>query len=330
MSFLEIQGVSKQFGAQYALNNVSVNVEKGELICILGPSGCGKTTLLRIIAGLETANSGKIIINGVDSTYLPAAKRNFGIVFQSYALFPNMTVMGNILFALKQKSSGTKSQMEDRANEVLRMVDLFDHKHKYPRQLSGGQQQRTALARAIAISPAFLLLDEPLSALDAKVRTKLRGEIRAIQKQLGVTTVMVTHDQDEALTMADRVIVMNNAVVEQTGTPREIYDSPATSFVAGFIGSMNFFDGQGETRAIRPEKVRAVNYSDKHDLSMQVRDIEFKGAMTRVYGRVRGQHEVCVDFPSSEVDAMGLNIGGTMFLSLPDQHMVHYPEAVAV
>jgi len=138
MSFLEVQGVSKQFGTQYALNNVSVNVEKGELICILGPSGCGKTTLLGIIAGLETANSGKIIINGVDSTYLPAAKRNLGIVFQSYALFPNMTVMGNILFALKQKSTGTKSQMEGQTNKVLRMVDLFDHKHKYPHQLSGG------------------------------------------------------------------------------------------------------------------------------------------------------------------------------------------------
>jgi len=141
---------------------------------------------------------------------------------------------------------------------------------------------------------------------------------------------MVTHDQDKALTMADRVIVTNNAVVEQTGTPREIYDSPATSFVAGFIGSINFFDGQGETRALRPEKVHAVSYSDNHDFSMQVRDIEFKSTITRVYGRVREQHEVCVDFPSGEFDAMDLNVSGAMFLSLPDQHMVHYPEAMAV
>jgi len=333
MSFLQIQNVSKQFGAQYALNDVSVNVEKGELICLLGPSGCGKTTLLRIIAGLESADCGKIVINGQDATYLPAAKRNFGIVFQSYALFPNMTVMGNILFALKQKSHLSRSDMEDRAHEVLRMVDLFDHKHKYPRQLSGGQQQRTALARAIAISPSFLLLDEPLSALDAKVRTKLRGEIRAIQKKLGVTTIMVTHDQDEAFTMADRVIVMNNAVVEQTGTPREIYDAPKTSFVAGFIGSMNFLGNGDETRAIRPEKIKAVHRSEKFDVSVQVRDIEFKGPLTRVYGRMPSQTEICVDIPSQDFDRIGANVGGSMFLRLPEEHMAHYSDltkAVAV
>jgi iron(III) transport system ATP-binding protein len=256
---------------------------------------------------------------------LSAAKRNFGIVFQSYALFPNMTVMGNILFGLRQKSKAPRADLEVRAMEVLRMVDLFDHRHKYPRQLSGGQQQRTALARAIAISPSFLLLDEPLSALDAKVRTKLRGEIRAIQKQLGITTVMVTHDQEEALAMADRVIVMNNAVVEQAGSPREIYHNPATSFVAGFIGSMNFVEGAGGTHAIRPEKIKIVQWHQTHDKSACITDIEFKGPLTRVYGNMPGAAKVCVDVPSQEFDYLGLREGATMFFRLPDENMARYP-----
>jgi iron(III) transport system ATP-binding protein len=235
MAFLEARNITKRFDKQLALNGVSMGIEKGELVCILGPSGCGKTTLLRILAGLETANRGQVFIGGEDATFLPARKRNFGIVFQSYALFPNMTVLGNILFGLQQKKGLTKYERLDKALTTLRLVDLTEHKDKYPRQLSGGMQQRTALARAIALSPAFLLLDEPLSALDAKVRVKLRGEIRAIQRNLGITTVMVTHDQEEAITMADRIIVMNNAVVEQIGTPREIHDRPATPFVADFI-----------------------------------------------------------------------------------------------
>jgi len=328
MSFLEVQNVVKRFDSQYALNNVSVNVEKGELVCILGPSGCGKTTLLRIIAGLEKSDNGKIIIDGKDSTYLPASKRNFGIVFQSYALFPNMTVIGNILFALQQKIKASKDELEIRALEVLRMVDLFEHKHKYPRQLSGGQQQRTALARAIAISPSFLLLDEPLSALDARVRIKLRGEIRAIQKQLGVTTVMVTHDQEEALTLADRVIVMNNAVIEQAGSPREIYGSPTTAFVAGFIGSMNFINGKGTTSAIRPEKVKIVGHNYNYDYSAQVTDIEFRGALIRVFGRLRSAEEICVDISSQEFDKLSLREGSTMFLQAPKEHTLSYSRAM--
>ena len=329
MSFLEVQNVTKRFDTQYALNDVSVQVEKGELVCILGPSGCGKTTLLRIIAGLEGLDSGKVIINDRDCTYLPAAKRNFGIVFQSYALFPNMTVIGNILFGLRQKSKAPRDQLEVRAMEVLRMVDLFEHRDKYPRQLSGGQQQRTALARAIAISPSFLLLDEPLSALDAKVRTKLRGEIRAIQKQLGVTTIMVTHDQEEALTMADRVIVMNNAVVEQAGSPREIYNNPATSFVAGFIGSMNFLDGEGGAHAIRPEKVQIVERDEQYDSSAHVTAIEFKGPLTRVYGRMQELTEICVDISSQDFDRMSLREGGIIFLRMPEEYLARYPETKA-
>jgi len=328
VSFLQVKNVIKRFDHQYALNDVSINVDKGELVCILGPSGCGKTTLLRIIAGLEKSDSGKIIIDGKDSTHLPAAKRNFGIVFQSYALFPNMTVMGNILFALQQKSKSNKDELEVRALEVLRMVDLFEHKNKYPRQLSGGQQQRTALARAIAISPSFLLLDEPLSALDAKVRTKLRGEIRAIQKRLGVTTIMVTHDQEEALTMADTVIVMNNAVVEQAGSPREIYGSPSTAFVAGFIGSMNFMNDDKSTSAIRPEKVKIVECRDQYDYSAKVSDIEFRGALTRVFGRMGSSEEFCVDVSSQDFDTMNLREGAMMYLQIPQEHTLRYAGAM--
>jgi len=328
VSFLQVKNVIKRFGTQYALNDVSVTVEKGELVCILGPSGCGKTTLLRIIAGLEKLDSGHVIIDGKNATYLPASKRNFGIVFQSYALFPNMTVIGNIIFALQQKSKTSKEEMEIRAIEVLRMVDLIEHQNKYPRQLSGGQQQRTALARAIAVSPSFLLLDEPLSALDAKVRTKLRGEIRAIQKQLGVTTIMVTHDQEEALTMADTVIVMNNAVVEQTGSPKEIYSNPSTAFVAGFIGSMNFLNGESAMSAIRPEKVKIVERRENYDYSSQVSSIEFRGALTRVFGRLEEAEDFCIDLASQDFDVMNLREGAMMYLKIPQEHTLSYAEAV--
>jgi len=327
MSFLKVENITKKFGNQYALDNVNIEVEKGELVCILGPSGCGKTTLLRIIAGLETSSSGKITIDGQDATYLPAAKRNFGIVFQSYALFPNMTVIGNIMFGLRQKSKAPKDALEIRAMEVLRMVDLLEHRNKYPRQLSGGQQQRTALARAIAISPSFLLLDEPLSALDAKVRTKLRGEIRAIQKELGITTIMVTHDQEEALTMADRAIVMNNSVVEQSGSPREIYNNPTTSFVAGFIGSMNFIETTGGSKAIRPEKIDIVPYNEQHDYTARITAIEFKGPLTRINGQMRDKAEVYIDLPSQEFDGMNLREGATMFLRLPENSLTSYANA---
>jgi len=286
VSFLEIVDISKRFGSQTVLSNINASIHKGELVCILGPSGCGKTTLLRIIAGLETADSGQIVIAGQDATFLPPAKRNYGIVFQSYALFPNMTVIGNILFGLQQHKELNRDEMHARAYQALRLVDLFDDRDKYPRQLSGGMQQRTALARAIALSPAFLLLDEPLSALDAKVRVKLRSEIKAIQRTLGITTIMVTHDQEEALTMADRIIVMNNAVVEQIGTPREIYDRPFSPFVANFIGTMNFYRSGSQTLAIRPEKISVSERTSDFDCAAQVSALEFKGPLTRVYGKL--------------------------------------------
>jgi iron(III) transport system ATP-binding protein len=339
MHFLEIKNITKRFGAQTVLSNVSAGIEKGELVCILGPSGCGKTTLLRVIAGLESAESGSVFIDGKDCTFLPPSRRNFGIVFQSYALFPNMTVFENIMFGLVQKKHLSREEKEARAFDVLRLVDLGDHKNKYPRQLSGGQQQRTAIARAVVLSPSYLLLDEPLSALDAKVRSRLRAEIRALQRKLGITTLMVTHDQEEALTMADRIIVMNNAVVEQTGRPREIYNRPATRFVANFIGTMNFYGRGREKRGIRPEKIKIVDWSEPYDTTALVQDIEFRGAVTRIHGLLPdlppglrdetsppARLGIYIDLPSEHADKMKLYPDATMFLRLPEEHSVVYPQ----
>jgi iron(III) transport system ATP-binding protein len=332
MGFLDVRNITKRFDRQTALNDVSLSIERGEMVCILGPSGCGKTTLLRIIAGLENADSGSVYMNGEDCTALPASKRNFGIVFQSYALFPNMTVLGNILFGLIRKKGVSKEETKARAFDVLRLVDLFEHRDKYPRQLSGGQQQRTALASAIALSPDYLLLDEPLSALDAKVRVKLRGEIRKIQRSLRITTVMVTHDQEEALTMADRIIVMNDAVVEQIGAPREIYDRPATPFVANFIGVMNFYNNNssGEVCAIRPEKIAITDRKEPYDISARIQSLEFKGPLTRIYGVLPESNEIFVDIPSETADSLSLHENGTIFLRLLPEHVVKYPAACGV
>lgn len=325
MSFLEMKNITKRFGTQTVLNDINATVGQGELVCILGPSGCGKTTLLRIIAGLETADAGKVMIGGKDCTFLPPSKRNFGIVFQSYALFPNMTVMENILFGLNQKKDLTRAEKETKALDMLSLVDLSDHKDKYPRQLSGGQQQRTALARAVALSPSYLLLDEPLSALDAKVRSRLRAEIRTLQQKLGVTTIMVTHDQEEALTMADRIIVMNNAVVEQIGRPETIYDKPATRFVANFIGTMNFYGKNSEERGIRPEKIKIVSWPEPYDVTALVQHIEFKGAITRVHGLIPEENAaICIDLPSEHASSMKLRPDAALFLRIPAEHTITY------
>ncbi|MGA0564548.1 ABC transporter ATP-binding protein [Ancylobacter sp. VNQ12] len=238
---LSIRDVSKRFAGLTALDRVSLDVPNGTFVCFLGPSGCGKTTLLRVIAGLEEANSGEIRLNGQDLSHTPARDRNFGIVFQSYSLFPNMSAARNVAYGLECRR-WAKPAVAERVDAMLRLVHLADHAQKLPAQLSGGQQQRIALARAMAPNPALLLLDEPLSALDAKVREELRVEIRAVQRRLGITTIMVTHDQEEALAMADLVVVMNRGVIEQVGAPRALYDEPATPFVASFIGGMNLID----------------------------------------------------------------------------------------
>jgi iron(III) transport system ATP-binding protein len=235
---LRLEAVHKAFGDFVALKSIDLVIHPGELVCFLGPSGCGKTTLLRIIAGLERQTHGTIFQNGRDISNAPPAARDYGIVFQSYALFPNLTIAENVAYGLVNRRKG-RAEITARVNELLTLVGLPDAGSKYPSQMSGGQQQRVALARALATSPSLLLLDEPLSALDAKVRERLRSEIRQLQRRLRVTTIMVTHDQEEALSMADRVVVMNHGVIEQIGTPSDVYERPATPFVADFLGKVN-------------------------------------------------------------------------------------------
>jgi iron(III) transport system ATP-binding protein len=239
---LEIRGVRKEFESFCALRHIDLTVYRGEMLCFLGPSGCGKTTLLRIIAGLEKQTAGTILQSGRDISTLPPARRDYGIVFQSYALFPNLTIADNVAYGLAN-GRASRAETARRVQELLDLVGLPSSGRKYPSQLSGGQQQRIALARALATSPGLLLLDEPLSALDALERVRLRGEIRRLQQQVGVTTIMVTHDQEEALSMADRIVVMNHGVIEQVGTPLEVYENPATPFVADFVGRVNVLSG---------------------------------------------------------------------------------------
>jgi iron(III) transport system ATP-binding protein len=240
--YLVVERVTKRFGSFVALDDVSLTVGRGEFVCFLGPSGCGKTTLLRAIAGLDPQDEGRMVQAGRDISALPPAARDFGIVFQSYALFPNMTVSANIGYGLVSLGR-SREAIEARVRELLSLVGLADQAWKYPAQLSGGQQQRVALARAIAMDPGLLLLDEPLSALDALVRAHLREEIKALQRRLGITTIMVTHDQEEALSIADRVVVMNRGRIEQVGSPDAVYRHPDTLFVAGFVGRMNALPG---------------------------------------------------------------------------------------
>ena len=240
---LKVSDVSKVFEKNVALNNVNLEIQAGEFVCLLGPSGCGKSTLLRLIAGLDRPTSGQIYVGNREVTNLPPSRRNFGIMFQSYALFPNLTAYENVAYGLRNKRM-KKSDIDARVNRLFDMIRLSHAKNRLPAQMSGGEQQRVALARALATEPDFLLLDEPLSALDAKVRLSLRKEICNIQKEMKLTTIMVTHDQDEALTMADRIVVMNKSVIMQSGTPEEIYEHPENPFVADFIGSINFIDAE--------------------------------------------------------------------------------------
>ena len=238
MAFLSIQHASKRYAQSVAVEDFNLEVEKGELVSFLGPSGCGKTTTLRMVAGFEIPSSGKIELNGLDITNKPPNRRNVGMVFQAYALFPNMTVGDNVGFGLKVNKR-PKEEIQQRVAEMLGMIRMPDLAKRYPYQLSGGQQQRVALARALAIKPQVLLLDEPLSALDAKIRVELRYEIRRIQQELGITTIYVTHDQEEAMALSDRVVVMSAGRIEQIGKPWEIYNYPTTEFVAGFVGTLN-------------------------------------------------------------------------------------------
>lgn len=248
---VSFRDVSKVFGKTRALDGFTLEINPGELLGLLGPSGCGKTTALRILAGFDDPTTGAVLVDGKDITRVPVNRRDMGMVFQSYSLFPTMSARDNVAFGLRLRKQG-KGPRRSRADELLELVGLSAHAEKFPHQLSGGQQQRVALARALAISPRVLLLDEPLSALDAKVREQLRDEIRRIQLELGVTTVFVTHDQEEALSTADRVGVMNSGRLEQIDTPSALYDSPSTAFVAEFVGTMNHLPGS----VVSPTQVR--------------------------------------------------------------------------
>ncbi|HKZ55211.1 MAG TPA: ABC transporter ATP-binding protein [Anaerolineales bacterium] len=308
MAFLHLTNLRKTFATSAAVEDFNLEVEKGEFVSFLGPSGCGKTTTLRMIGGFEMPTNGAIGINGKDVTSKAPNQRGVGMVFQAYALFPNMTVAGNIGFGLKVAKRPAE-EIRERVQEMLALIQMHDLGPRYPYQLSGGQQQRVALARALAIRPQVLLLDEPLSALDAKIRVELRFEIRRIQRQLGITTIYVTHDQEEALSLSDRVVVMNSGRIEQIGTPFEIYNYPKTSFVASFVGTLNqlrcsvvdaaagkvSFDGQpfaasGPIRGadgsvivmLRPEELHIGALEGQNQLRGTVETVAFLGAIVRM------------------------------------------------
>ena len=245
---LRLAELTKIFGASRAVDRVSINIEPGSMVALLGPSGCGKTTTLRMIAGLLQPNAGEIYLNGDPITQVPVHRRNIGMLFQNYALFPHMTVAQNIAFGLETRGMG-RAAITERVTEALQLVQLSRYQERLPSQLSGGQQQRVALARAVVVEPALLLLDEPLGALDKSLRESMQVELRALQRRLGITTVFVTHDQDEALTMSDRIVIMREGRIEQAGAPEEVYRRPASRFTASFLGASNFFRGQVTGRA---------------------------------------------------------------------------------
>ena len=319
-TYLSIRNVKKSFGQATVVQDFNLDVDRGEFVSFLGPSGCGKTTVLRMVAGFEEPTSGSIVVSGKDVTRLKPNQRNIGMVFQAYALFPNLTVAQNVAFGLRVAGM-SKADADARVKEMLDIIKLpiDQYGDRYPYQLSGGQQQRIALARALAPKPKLLLLDEPLSALDAKVRVSLREEIRSIQQKLGITTIFVTHDQEEALSISDRIAVMYGGRAEQVGTPFEIYNRPATKFVANFVGTLNVLEGTvsdasaGKVRvaaqelsmlgklngskngdalslALRPEAI-ALGRKPNHDANLtgQIQDVHFLGSVIRVRVGVGGR-----------------------------------------
>jgi len=340
---VRLKDLTRSFGATRALDGLSIEMAPGELVALLGPSGCGKTTALRIVAGFEIADTGSVLVDGKDVSSVPAAKRDMGMVFQSYSLFPNMTALDNVAFGLRMRKIGA-SQRRQRAGDLLDMVGLAPQAEQYPHQLSGGQQQRVALARALAIEPRVLLLDEPLSALDAKVRLQLREQIRTLQQRLGTTTLFVTHDQEEALSMADRVGVMSQGRLEQIAAPDELYTNPATAFVAEFVGVMNRIPGElqsgGQVTAlgstvpvrgdrpdealvdllVRPEGLRLEVVENGNGI---VTTRTFLGSVTRVGVQLSGDVAVQVDRPSAESAALAP--GASVSVSLPAEPVLVAP-----
>jgi iron(III) transport system ATP-binding protein len=350
--FLDLRGVRKAFGAFVALHDIDLGIRRGEFVCFLGPSGCGKTTLLRIIAGLEAQTRGEVWQAGRDISRLPPAQRDYGIVFQSYALFPNLSVSDNVGYGLVNRKVARR-EVNARVAELLKLVGLPGSEAKYPSQLSGGQQQRVALARALATSPGLLLLDEPLSALDALERVRLRQEIRALQQKLGVTTIMVTHDQEEALSVADRIVVMNHGVIEQVGTPQEVYREPASPFVADFVGKVNVVQGRvrggrleagtlrlphgGADREVRiylrPEDVlaRPIAPGDEHVFDTVIEKIEFLGSYCHVHvsAPALAPHGLTVYLSLNFLAEQALQVGSPLRLRLLPERIKVFDHATS-
>lgn len=317
---LELEGVAKAFGGVPALEDISISAAAPEFVCLLGPSGCGKTTLLRLIAGLATLDAGRIRLDDADLSHTPARERGFGIVFQAYSLFPNMTVAANIGYGLRIRGEPA-ARIAARVAELLDLIQLPHLADRYPWQLSGGQQQRVALARAVAVEPKLLLLDEPLSALDAKVRVELRSEIRALQKRLGILTIMVTHDQEEALTLADRIVCMQKGRVAQIGTPQDLYHRPVSRFVADFMGISNLIDvktaqafapallsdrqpNAGGIACVRPEDIVLTAAGS----GARIKSVQFLGNISRLTLDWPGG-ELIVEQPGETTLAPGTQVG---------------------
>ncbi len=343
MAFLSLSKISKVFGSTAAVEDFNLEVAKGEFVSFLGPSGCGKTTTLRMIAGFEMPTTGSITLDGEDITYKSPNQRNVGMVFQSYALFPNLTIGQNIGFGLQVRKV-PEAEIKKKVDEMLSLVHLESHINKYPYQLSGGQQQRIALARALAISPRVLLLDEPLSALDAKIRVELRLEIRRIQQAMGITTIYVTHDQEEALLISDRVVVMSQGLMEQVGTPADIYNFPASEFVAQFVGQLNMLPvtevdlqkntcvlagqkikfEQSQNRklsdkprlAIRPEELQIGTGEGRNALKGKVESVLFLGAIVRLRVDVGGV-VLSADFFNERTRTLP-RVGDDVIVSFPE------------
>jgi len=354
--YLALDGICKSFGNFKALQDIRLYIEQGEFICFLGPSGCGKTTLLRIVAGLETQDRGSITQGGIDISRMPPIKRDYGIVFQSYALFPNLTVFDNVAYGLVNRRQ-PRSAIAARVAELLTLVGLPDSGKKFPAQLSGGQQQRVAIARALAPSPNLLLLDEPLSALDAIERVRLRSEIRQLQQRMGVTTIMVTHDQEEALAMADRIVVMNHGAIEQIDTPEAVYLEPHSPFVASFVGKINALNGtslgnrrfrcgslefdfqasrptipagQAVKIYLRPENFITYqeNPPELAHVNAKVGKIEFLGALCFLTMTIEGMEDqpVVISMPLNRLQEVQLTVGSQTCLGLLPER-IHVFEA---